>query len=274
MFASVFSHHRTLNTNALSRFLVILFVVFQSCIPNKELVYLQDKQKPAAPKEAPMQEYQARIHAYKVQHGDVLNIKVMGQDPVSVQPFNIDGQTSNAQMQMNLTQLYISGYTVDDKGNIQFPLLGDVYVKDKTIPEISTLLAEKIDKYVSNALVKVKLVSFKITVLGEVKSPGVHYIYNDRASILEVIGYAGDLTDLANRHNIKLIRTINNKVQMSNLDLTDRRLVEGNSFFLLPNDVLYVEPMKAKNFRLNLPAISLIISSLTTILVIINLVGK
>jgi polysaccharide export outer membrane protein len=132
-------------------------------------------------------------------------------------------------------------------------------VKDKTIPEISTFLAEKIDKYVSNALVKVKLVSFKVTVLGEVKSPGVHYIYNDRASILEVIGYAGDLTDLANRHNIKLIRTINNKVQMSNLDLTDRRLVE---------------PMKAKNFRLNLPAISLIISSITTVLVIISLVAK
>jgi polysaccharide export outer membrane protein len=171
-----------------------------------------------------------------------------------------------------MTQLYITGYTVDEKGNIQFPLLGDVFVRNKTIPEISAILSEKIEKYVSNALVKVKLVSFKVTVLGEVRNPGVVYIYNDRASILEVLGYTGDLTDLANRHKVKLIRTVNDKVLVSNLDLTDRALVEGNSFFLLPNDVLYIEPTKAKNFRLNLPAISLFISSLTTILVIINLV--
>jgi len=238
------------------------------------LVYLQDKKNQGPPVNEPIREYQAQIQSYKVQHGDVLNIKVMGQDPLSIQPFNIDGQTSNVQMQMGVTQLYISGYTVDGKGNIQFPLLGDVYVKEKTIPEVSEILAEKIDKYVANALVKVKLVSFKVTILGEVKTPGVHYIYNDRASILEAIGYAGDLTDLANRHKIKLIRTIDNKVQVSTLDITNRSILEGNSFFLLPNDVLYIEPMKAKNFRLNLPAISLLISSLTTILVIINLVGK
>jgi polysaccharide export outer membrane protein len=149
-----------------------------------------------------------------------------------------------------------------------------VYVKGKTIPEVSAILAEKIDKYTSNVQVKVKLVSFKVTVLGEVRSPGVHFIYNDRASVLEAIGFAGDLTDVANRHKIKLIRTIDNKVQISTLDLTDRSLIEGDHFFLLPNDVLYVEPMKAKNFRLNLPAISLIISSITTVLVIINLIGK
>ena len=256
------------------RLFFLILIVFQSCIPNRELVYLQDKPKSNKAENEQVKEYQAQIQAYKVQHGDILNIKVMGQDPASVQPFNLDGTTSNLQMQMSLSQLYISGYTVDSKGNIQFPLLGDVYVKDKTIPEISSILAEKIDKYTSNVQVKVKLVSFKVTVLGEVRTPGVHFIYNDRASVLEAIGFAGDLTDVANRHKIKLIRTIDNKVQISTLDLTDRSLIEGNHFFLLPNDVLYVEPMKAKNFRLNLPAISLIISSITTVLVIINLVGK
>jgi polysaccharide export outer membrane protein len=258
---------------------IILFLFFcgffaaflPSCIPNKELVYLQEKKKTSTADLSP-KEYQAILQTYKVQFGDVLNIRVMGQDPISVQPFNIDAQTSNVQMQLNMTQLYITGYTVDEKGNIQFPLLGDVFVRNKTIPEISAILSEKIEKYVSNALVKVKLVSFKVTVLGDVRNPGVVYIYNDRASILEVLGYTGDLTDLANRHKVKLIRTVNDKVLVSNLDLTDRALVEGNSFFLLPNDVLYIEPTKAKNFRLNLPAISLFISSLTTILVIINLV--
>lgn len=255
-------------------FWFLLIWAIPSCIPNKELVYLQEKKSNSGENNEALKEYNAQMQTYKVQFGDVLNIRVMGQDPLSVQPFNIDATATNAQMQMGMTQLYISGYTVDSKGNILFPLLGEVNVKDKSIPEISELLSEKIDKYVSNALVKIKLVSFKVTVLGEVRSPGVHYIYNDRASILEVLGYAGDLSDLANRHKVKLIRTINDKVQVSNLDLTNRNLIEGNNFFLLPNDVLYVEPMKAKNFRLNLPAISLFISSLTTILVIVNLVIK
>lgn len=194
---------------------------------------------------------------------------------MSVQPFNLDGQSNNVQMQLNLPQLFITGYTVDEKGNIQFPLLGDIMVRGKTIAEITSLLTEKIDKYVNNASVKVKLVSFKVTVLGEVKTPGVHFIYNDRANILEVLGFAGDLTDLGNRHRVKLIRTLENKqIQVINLDLTDRALIESKHFYLVPNDVIYVEPMKAKNFRLNLPTINLIVSSITTLLVIINLVAK
>ena len=237
------------------------------------MVYLQEK--PGTPSnDSTVKQYQSRISAYKVQQGDVLNIKVLSQDPASVQPFNIDGQGSNVQMQLNLPQLYITGYTVDEKGNIDFPLIGNIFVRGKTIAEISEILAQKIDKYVTNATVKIKLVSFKVTVLGEVKTPGVHYIYNDRVSIMEVLGYSGDLNDLANRHKIKLIRTIGDQVQVSNIDLTDRRLVETSNYFLLPNDVLYVEPMKAKNFRLNLPTINLIVTSITTVLVILNFAIK
>jgi polysaccharide export outer membrane protein len=245
-----------------------------SCVSNRRLVYLQERDSLAPVVADGMKEYTAFMETYRLQHGDVLNIRVMGQDPVSVQPFNIDNMTNNVQMQVNNTQLYISGYTVDPKGNIVFPLLGDVNVGGKTIAEVSAMLSDKIDKYVSSALVKVKLVSFKVTILGEVRNPGVHYIYNDRATLLEVLGFAGDLTDLGNRKTVKLIRTTENKVRVFTLDLTDRRLIRGNHYFLLPNDVLYVEPVKAKNFRLNLPAISLMISSITTILVIINLIGK
>lgn len=254
-------------------FLAATFLL-DSCVSNRRLVYLQEKDSLAPVVADGMQEYTASIQNYRLQHGDVLNIRVMGQDPVSVQPFNIDNMTTNVQMQVNNTQLYISGYTVDQAGNIVFPLLGDVNVGGKTIAEVSAMLSEKIDKYASNALVKVKLVSFKVTILGEVRNPGVHYVYNDRATLLEVLGFAGDLTDLGNRRTVKLIRTNGNNVRVFTLDLTDRRLIRGNHYFLLPNDVLYVEPVKAKNFRLNLPAISLMISSITTILVIINLIGK
>lgn len=252
--------------------LSILLFCF-SCIPNKKLVYLQKK----AGNEVPVltqEEYQAQFKAYKVQTGDVLNVKVLSQDPLSVAAFNVDAMSGNSQMQLSITQLYVTGYSVDELGFIEIPLLGKVSVKDKTIVEITDILSKGIDKFASNATVKVKLVSFKVTVLGEVRIPGVHYIYNDRATLLEVLGYAGDLTDLANRQTIKLYRTVNQKVQVTSIDLTDRKLIESNVFFLLPNDVLYVEPTKAKNFRLNLPAISLMVSSLTTILVIVNLVLK
>lgn len=244
------------------------FGIFQACVPNKDLVYLQKVKDSKTKLEADT--YQVQFATYRVQFGDVLNIKVLSQDPAAVASFNVDGQSNNVQMQQNITQLYINGYTVDNRGYINFPILGDLFVKDKTVQEISELINKDIDKYVNNVTIKVKLVSFKVTVLGEVKIPGVHYIYNDRATIFEVLGFAGDLTDLANRHTLKLVRTSDKKVEVYNIDLTDRNLITSKLFLLLPNDVLYVEPMKAKNFRLNLPAISLMVSSLTTLLVLIN----
>jgi polysaccharide export outer membrane protein len=254
-------------------FFFFIASLFTACVPNKDLVYLQEKSN-SRPAQSAIQEYQAQFSAYRVQHGDILNIKVMSQDPLSVAPFNIDGGSGMAQFQVSIPLLYISGYTVDENGNIEFPLVGSLEVKGKTIAEIGALLSSKIEKYVTNATVKVKLVSYKVTLLGEVRNPGVYYIYNDRASIFEVLGHAGDLSDLANRHNVKLMRIVGSQVQMSNLDLTDRKLIESKSFFLLPNDVIYVEPMRAKNFRLNLPTINLILSSLTTILVIYNIVRQ
>jgi polysaccharide export outer membrane protein len=251
----------------------VLFLFFSACVPNRDLIYLQEKASSSSSL-SETKEYNSQISAYKVQHGDVLNIRVMSQDPASVQPFNLDGQVGNIQMQLNLPQLYITGYTVNEEGKIDFPLVGLLEVRGKTIAEIGSLLENKIEKYVTNATVKVKLVSFKITVLGEVKTPGVHFIYNDRASLFEVLGFAGDLSDLANRHRVKLIRNVDKQVQITNIDLTERNLVESKAYFVLPNDVLYVEPMKAKNFRLNLPTINLILSSLTTILVVYNIVRQ
>lgn len=234
------------------------------------MVYLQKTKNAQQVSES--DSFRLQFGIYKVQFGDVLNIKVLSQDPLAVASFNIDGQGNNVQMQQNMIGLYINGYTVDTHGYIHFPILGDIYVRGKTVEEISAQISKDIDKYVNNVTIKVKLVSFKVTVLGEVKIPGVHYIYNDRATIFEVLGYAGDLGDLANRHTLKLVRTSEHKVEVFNIDLTERNLISSKLFLLMPNDVLYVEPMKAKNFRLNLPAISLMVSSLTTLLVILNFV--
>jgi len=248
----------------------LCFGFFQACVPNKDLVYLQKNKKAEPVTET--DSFRLQNTEYKVQYGDVLNIKVLSQDPMAVASFNIDGQGNNVQMQQNQIGLFINGYTVDPHGYIHFPILGDIFVRGKTVEEISAQILKSIDKYVNNVTIKVKLISFKVTVLGEVKIPGVHYIYNDRATLFEVLGYAGDLTDLANRHTVKLVRTADNKVEVYNIDLTDRNLITSKLFLLMPNDVLYVEPMKAKNFRLNLPAISLMVSSLTTLLVIVNFV--
>lgn len=262
-----------LKHNSLIWALTCAMALFQACIPNKDLVYLQKKNDSVLPV-VQADSFHIQFKEYKVQFGDVLNIKVLSQDPLAVAAFNIDGQSQSTQMQQNVTSLYINGYTVDSKGYLHFPILGDLFVKDKTVTEISDLLNTAIDKYANNVTIKVKLVSYKVTVLGEVKVPGVHYIFNDRATVFEVLGYAGDLTDLANRHKLKLVRTSDQNVQVFNIDITDRNLITSRYYVLQPNDVLYVEPMKAKNFRLNLPAISLLVSSVTTLLVIINFVNK
>ena len=266
VFDSMFRKHYLL-------YFILVCCVF-SCIPNKRLVYLQKKDSKAPPPVDRQEEIPIQFKPYKVQVGDVLNIKVLSQDPLSVAAFNVDAMSGTAQTNLSVTQLYVSGYSVDEQGFIELPLLGKVLVRDKEIPEVIEILSKGIDKFASNAVVKVKLVSFKVTVLGEVKMPGVHYIYNDRANLLEVLGYAGDMNDLANRQKIKVYRTVDQKLQVTNIDLLDRKFIESNAFYILPNDVIYVEPTKAKNFRLNLPIISLTIATLTSVLVVINILGK
>jgi polysaccharide export outer membrane protein len=170
--------------------------------------------------------------------------------------------------------LFLEGYSVGADGKITLPILGDITVKGLTLDEVQALIQTHANKYLNNATVMIKLTSFKVTVLGEVKSPGHYFVYNNQATILEGLGMAGDLTPFGNRKNVKLIRQTASGSEVVLLDLRDPHLLQSEYFFLSPGDVLYVEPMKARTRRTNFEILTLVFSAVTTAVLILTYVNN
>jgi polysaccharide export outer membrane protein len=132
----------------------------------------------------------------------------------------------------------------------------------------------EIDKYLLNATILVKLTSFKISVLGDVKNPGTNYVYNTQSTIFEALSAAGDLNLSGRRKNVKLIRQIGEESIVVSLDLTDLSIIESPYYFLHPNDVIYVETSKPNMVRNNLGLFSVILSAVSTTVLILNFVSS
>ena len=139
--------------------------------------------------------------------------------------------------------------------------------------EVQKLIQTEISKYLIDAIVLVKLVSFKVTVLGDVRRAGTYYIYNNQATIFEALGLAGDLTATANRKNVKLVRQIENSSYVILLDLTDPKILESPYYFMLPNDVIYVEIARAQTARTNLPLLGTLFAAISTTILLLNFIN-
>jgi polysaccharide biosynthesis/export protein len=246
-------------------YLIILSTIMCSCFSNRNLIYFQDK---AYTEKEPTLVERKKIE-YRVQPFDVLSIKVHGPDAISTEFLNMNS-TDNAGRGTNIPILYLNGYNVNEKGNIEIPTIGELQVKNMTLSEVENMIQSTVDQYLNNATVSVKLVSFKVSVLGEVNNPGQHYIFNGQANILEALALSGDLTRNGNRRNVKLIRQTPEGSQVVLLDLTDPNLIESEFFNMQPNDVLYIEPAKAHTRRINLELMSLVFSGITTVVLLVN----
>lgn len=245
-------------------------LLLSSCYYNKRMVYLQGKE---------FSEYRPTVvqnkkSVYRLQPADVLSVQV--KSSTETETSNTIFNVASRQNGMNITpgSLFLEGYTIDSKGGIQLPIIGAVQVKDLTIEEAQQLIQANANKYLTKSTVIVKLTSFKVTVLGEVKNPGYLYVFNNQVTILEVLGLAGDLTPVANRKNIKLIRQVPSGSQVILLDITDPKLLSSEFFFLMPNDVVYVEPFKARAKKTNLELLSLVFAGITTTVLILNYVNN
>ena len=240
-------------------------LLFSSCYYNKRLVYFQDDSFSTSPKL--MENVKS---TYRLQSNDILSIKVKSSTDVQVSDlFNIT-TTSQAPMFTSPGNLFLEGYSIDESGQITLPIIGTLTVKDLSIEEVQSLIQQNANKFLKNATVIVKLISFKVTVLGEVNNPGYHYVYNNQITVLEALGLAGDLNAVGSRKNVKLIRQVPEGSEVVLLDLTDPRLLKSKYFYLMPNDAIYVEPLKARSSRLNLEHLTLLFSAATTAILILN----
>lgn len=247
-------------------FVFLVCVLVTSCYSKKELVYLQSPEYSSL---YPTQ-IKNRRPDYKIQPNDVLYVTIQNPDTETYQFFNQGNQTMN-QRGGNEASLFLLGYSVNQNGMITLPLLGKIKVENLTLIEATNVIQDEVDKYLRNSSVNVKMVSFKMSVLGEVNNPGYYYVYNGQCTVLEALGLAGDLTQQGNRENIKLIRQTDNGAEIILLDLTSPDLVNSKYYYMQPNDALYVEPTDQQIARLNFQPVTLGFSAIGAISGIVGL---
>ena len=245
---------------------LLLLGVLGSCVVQQQLPYLQGKKYSTR---AAVQVDNQR-QAYHLQPGDVLSIRVQSVQPTLNDMFSV---TSGQNIQNgDPGSLFVSGYSVDEAGTITLPTAGRLKVGGLSVEETQLLVQKEVARFMREANVVVKLTSFKLTILGEVRAPGRYFVYNSQATVLEGLGLAGDLTEFGSRTNVKLIRQTPKGSEVVLLDLTDPGLLHSKYYYLLPNDALYVEPMKARTARGNANNLGLVFSGLSTIILLLSFI--
>ncbi len=244
-------------------FYILFIFLFTSCYTVKKVTYLQSDENVLVIQNNPVE--------YLVQPNDILSITVQSLDPEQSAFFNISSG-DNRSIQANEASLFLSGYSINQNGTINLPIIGEVKVSGLTVEQIRELIQGEINKYLLDAIVLVKLTSYKISVLGDVRNPGTKYIYNNQATIFEALSLAGDANLSANIKSVKLIRQIDGKSYVIKLDLTNPKILESSEYFLLPNDAIYVETSKENIFRNNLVLLTIVFTAVSTSLLILSFI--
>jgi polysaccharide export outer membrane protein len=261
----------------------LLAVIFYACVPNKKIIYLQNKDGGIPIADGQVIAYE--IPEYRLQYNDIIDIDIKTVEDLLRDGFNVLGQnqSQNNNMMGQVAQsggdiYYMNGYNVDKNGNIRLPMIGELYIRDKTIDEARLIIEEKVKSLVKTELfVKVKLGGIRYSALGEFRKPGKFVVLQDRMTIFEAIAHAGDLTNVAKRTEIVLIRQHPEGTEIHKVDLTDRRIVQSPFYFIQPNDQLYAEPLKIRELGSGENAsqsLAMIISSITAVLLILNFVTR
>jgi polysaccharide export outer membrane protein len=183
----------------------------------------------------------------QIQPDDLLSIRVKALDPLAAEPFNVDPLGGNMNMNMGGGGMRpLIGFLVSREGTIDFPMLGTIEVIGLTTDELKDLLLEKLQPFLKEPVVLVRFLNFRITVLGEVAGPGSYFVAQERVTVLDMLGQAGDITPYGNRTNVLIIREQNGQRQTARLNLQDRDVFKSPFFYLQQNDVIYVEPLPTR----------------------------
>jgi polysaccharide export outer membrane protein len=251
----------------------LLILVGTSCVTNKKFQLLQkdDVNKQHMPSDTVVRQYNIDRFDYRVQTNDVLSVRFE-----SITPKEYDFLARAADPMLGnaafIGGAQLLGDLVDEKGEIPFPVVGKVKVAGMTVFEIQEHLQDIAKQYLDSPVVKVRLLNYRLTLLGEVNREGVVILNNNRVTMLEAIGLGGGITDLADKTSVKLIRQIGNQTKVIYLDLLDENFINSPYYYVYQNDVLIVPALKQRPFRKYFgPNISLVISSISLLLLVVNL---
>lgn len=251
--------------NLIFRISILSFIALSSCASKKDMIYFQDEpvgnsQINSAPKQL----------IYKPD--DILTINVSAADPITAQPFNLAVVAESNDLISATGATRMQTYLIDYNGNIEFPVLGTLHLAGMTRIEATAMLKEKISDYAKDPIINIRLVNFTITIIGEVASPGTFTIQQERITLPEALGLAHDLTIFGKRKDILLIREVDGIKKFAKIDLTSVNAVISPLYYLQQNDVIVVEPNKARirssTFNQNNAVLISAIGTLTTILAV------
>jgi polysaccharide export outer membrane protein len=237
--------------------LVIFLGLLSSCVTQRRVEYLQDKNKNIKSFK------EVELPDYKLKPNDELFIQISSLDEAAANIF------SNVRQEIGYVEPYgasLLSYAVDKEGYLFLPLIGKILVKDKTISEVSVLIKESLNHILNQPIVLVKLVNRYVSVLGEVKNPG-HFAYSqDKLTIYDALGLAGDITDYGNRNKVILIRNVNGENIRVNVNITKSDILASDYYNLRPNDIVYVKPLRNKFWGMRQFPFEILFSALTTAL--------
>jgi len=242
-----------------------------SCRSSNELMYMKDVQNNQL-----IKALSDTVTEYIIEPGDILYVSIKSMNAEVNALFNpesnMETQSYSSYQKYTTPQgAYLYGFEVNDEGNLTLPIIGEIPVAGNPNSQIEQIVQQYADKYLKEAIVKVKLLNYKVTIMGEVKNPGVYYNYNNNFTVLEAMAMANGNTDYANLTNVMVIRPQPNGQKAMILDMSASNAWLQKGFYLHPNDYIFVEPDKHKNFQLNAQAYSMIISSASLLLAVIGL---
>ena len=243
-----------------SLFTFLMLIFFSSCVTQRRVEYLQDNNKNVKSfKEADFSDY-------RLKPNDELYIQINSLDEAAANVFSAGKEQAYYIGTMQPYGASLMSYSIDKDGYLLLPVIGKVLVKDKTVSEVSTILKDSLNHVLNQPIVSVKLVNRYVSVLGEVKNPG-HFSYSqDKLTIYDALGLAGDITDYGNRDNVILIRNINGENIRINVDITKSEVLSSDYYNLRPNDIVYVKPLRNKFWGMRQFPFTILLSTLTTAL--------
>ena len=217
--------------------IILPIFLFTNCASKKKFVYFQDN-------------IDSKINPTNkvlLQTGDILSIKIFGCDEENLKIFNIPTINDH-----NINRSYFSGgsvtngYLIDKNGNIDFPMIGEIKLSELSTEEANQTIKLKLNNFLKDPKVIIHIQNFKITILGDLKNPGTIEVPNEKITLLEAIGIAGDLNITARRDNILILRDENSMIKKYRVDITKSDFINSSVYFLRQNDVIYVEANKPK----------------------------
>ena len=234
------------------------FFLFESCTINKDLEYLST--------DSDIKKSSIALNSYRLQKGDLLSIQI---STTTEQEHDFFNKETTANSQLLIRNPYLYGYLIKDDGKLELPSFGNVQASGYTLRELESIIKNIAVSYFDEPVVKINIINFDVTVLGEVQNPGTFQINNPDLNLLYALSLANDITEFGNRKRVKVIRKNDDISRVFYVDLTDQKMLNSEDFMLQPKDIIYVEPLKEIfAFKSVTNFVSLSISAITLFLLI------